>query len=56
MEDAAPARSDNELCVGGVNSAFIVEMTITLIWSIKLCVDFIQALYLGHQGKLCIAE
>lgn len=27
MKDAAQARSDNELCVGGVNSTFTVEMT-----------------------------
>lgn len=35
QKDAAHARSDNELCVGGVNSAFTVEMTEShLIWSI----------------------
>lgn len=28
-KDAAPARSDNELCVGGVNPAFTVEMTVS---------------------------
>jgi len=32
-EDSAPARSDNELCVGGVSSAFTVEIILPYLFS-----------------------